>query len=143
MQFHRLSTVVTSFLCSSELYQGILRNVSAYPLIGNKRPTRVRKRWIMRSYISRFSFLLLLVLVGLVASSCVMADPPVSANTSNAPTLIQALPDTTDPPTLNVTVTIKEDQNDSDGLTAITVQFSTNEIRNQNFVQFDHGEKVK
>ncbi len=99
----------------------------------------------MRSSISRFSFLFLLVLVGLIASSCVAIPPPVSANTStqDPPTIIQALPDTTDPPTLDVTVTINEEQNDSDGLTAITVQFSTNEISNQNYVQFAHGEKVK
>jgi len=84
------------------------------------------------------------VLVGLVASSCVIADPPVSANTStqDAPTLIQAFPDVTDPPTLDVTVTISEGQNDSDGLTAITIQFSTNEISNPNYVQFVKGEKV-
>jgi hypothetical protein len=98
----------------------------------------------MRSSISWFSFLLLLVLVSLVASSCVMADPPVSANTStqDAPTLIQAFPDVTDPPTLDVKVTISEGQNDSDGLTAITIQFSTNEISNPNYVQFVKGEKV-
>lgn len=99
----------------------------------------------MRSSISRFSFLLVLVLIGLIASSCVVADPGGSANisTQDASTIIQALPDTTDPPTLDVTVTINEGQNDSDGLTSITVQFSTNEIHNQNFVQFDHGEKIK
>jgi len=98
----------------------------------------------MRSSISKFSFLLLSVLIGLVASSCVIADPPAPTNTStqNALTLIQALPDVTDPPTLKVAVTISEGQNDSDGKTAITIQFSTNEIRNSNFVQFDHGEKV-
>ena len=98
----------------------------------------------MRSSISWFSFLLLFVLVGLVASSCVIADPPVSANTStqNAPAMIQAFPDITDPPTLDVTVTISEGQNDSDGLTAITTQFSTNEISNPNYVQFVKGEKV-
>jgi hypothetical protein len=98
----------------------------------------------MRSSISRFSFLLLLVLVGLVASSCVIADPPVSANTptQDVPTLIQALPDITDPPTLDVTVTISEGQNDSDGLTAITIQFSTNEISNPNYVKFVNRERV-
>jgi hypothetical protein len=98
----------------------------------------------MRSSISWFSFLLLLVLVGLVASSCVIADPPVSANTSTQddPTLIQAFPDITDPPTLDVTVTISEGQNDSDGLTAITVQFSTNEISNPNYVKFVNRERV-
>src|SRR5260370_23201277 len=100
----------------------------------------------MRSPISWFSFLVLFVLVGLVASSCVIADPPVSATTASQdpPAAgIQVSPDTTDPPTLDVTVTISEGQNDSDGLTAITVQFSTNEIRNPNFVHFEHGDKVK
>ncbi len=98
----------------------------------------------MRSPISWFSFLLLFVLVGLVASSCVIADPPVSANTTtqNDPTIIQAFPDVTDPPTLKVIVTISEGQNDSDGLTAITIQFSTNEISNLNYVKFGPGEKV-
>ncbi len=98
----------------------------------------------MRSSISRFSFLLLLVLVGLIASSCVAIPPPVSANTSTQgdPTIIQALPDTTDPPTLDASVTINEEQNDSDGLTPITIQFSTNEIRNPNYVKFVKGEKV-
>ncbi len=98
----------------------------------------------MRSPISWFSFLLLFVLVGLVSSSCVIADPPVSANTTtqNDPTMIQAFPDITDPPTLDVTVTISEGQNDSDGLTAITIQFSTNEISNLNYVQFVKKEEV-
>ena len=98
----------------------------------------------MRPSISRFSFLLLLVLISFVASSCVITDPPVSAysSTSDAPTLIQAIPDVTDPPTLKVMVTISEGQNDADGLTAITIQFSTNEISNPNYVQFNHGEKV-
>ncbi len=100
----------------------------------------------MRSSISRFSFLLLLVLVGLIASSCVAMPSPISATTASQdpPAAgIQVSPDTTDPPTLDVIVSIDQGQNDSDGLTAITVQFSTNEIHNQNFVQFNHGEKVK
>ncbi len=100
----------------------------------------------MRSSISRFSFLFLLVLVCLIASSCVAAPLPVSATTASQdpPAAgIQVSPDTTDPPTLDVIVSIDQGQNDSDGLTAITIQFSTNEIHNQNFVRFDHGEKVK
>src|SRR5713101_6668160 len=99
----------------------------------------------MRSSISRFSFLFLLVLVGLIASSCVAVPSPVSATTASQdpPAAgIQVSPDTTDPPTLDATVTISDGQNDSDGLTAITVQFSTNEISNPNYVKFVKGEKV-
>ncbi len=94
----------------------------------------------MRSLISRFSILLLLVLAGLIASSCVAEPPPVIDPPAAG---IQVLPDTTDPATLNVTVTINEEQNDSDKLSVITVQFSTIEIRNQNYVKFVNGEKVK
>lgn len=100
----------------------------------------------MRSVISRLSILPLLVLAGLIASSCLAVASPVSATTpSQDPPAagIQVSPDTTDPPTLDVIVSIDQGQNDSDGLTAITIQFSTNEIHNKNFVHFDRGEKVK
>jgi len=88
----------------------------------------------------------MLVLAGLIASSCLAVDSPLSATdpSQDPPAAgIQVSPDTTDPPKLDVIVSIDQGQNDSDGLTAITIQFSTNVIHNKNFVHFDHGEKVK
>jgi len=100
----------------------------------------------MRLLIFRLSILLLLVLVDLIASSCVVVPSPGNPTDplQGAPaTGIQVLPNATDPTTLNVIVTINEEQNDSDGSSVITVQFSTSEIRNQNYVKFVNGEKVK
>jgi len=88
----------------------------------------------------------MLVLAGLIASSCLAVDSPLSdTDPSQDPPAagIQVSPDTRDPPKLDVIVSIDQGQNDSDGLTTITIQFSTNVIHNQNFVHFDHGEKVK
>jgi hypothetical protein len=58
------------------------------------------------------------------------SDPPVT-------------PDTTIPSTLQVTVSIAEDQDASDGMSKITLAFSTNEILEANNAIFIHGESFK
>jgi hypothetical protein len=89
----------------------------------------------MRTPFSRYSFLLLLGLVALVLSSCaglaVAADPPPKVT-----------PDTTNPSTLRVTVTIDDDENATDGKVGITMQFATDEIKDANYIEFAKGEKV-
>jgi hypothetical protein len=88
----------------------------------------------MRSTRIRYSIVLFLVLVPIVLNACESgpSDPPVT-------------PDTTIPPTLQVIVTINEDQEASDGKygsSGVTLQFSTNEIAETNTVIFTHGEKI-
>jgi len=88
----------------------------------------------MRSTRIRYSIVLFLWLVPIVLNACSSggSDPPVT-------------PDTTIPSTLQVTVTIAEDQEASDGLngkSVITLGFSTNEIAETNTVIFTHGENV-
>src|SRR5207247_4575932 len=77
------------------------------------------RRWIMRSTRFRYSIVLLLWLVPIVLNACASgsSDPPVT-------------PDTTIPSTLQVTASIAEDQDASDGAhgkSVITLGFSTNE----------------
>ena len=88
----------------------------------------------MRSRQFIFSILIFLGLVPIIlyARSAGAADPPVT-------------PDTTIPSTLQVKVTIAEDQDASDGVkgkSVITLGFSTNEIAETNTVIFTHGEWI-
>ena len=86
----------------------------------------------MRSLLSRYVFLL--GLVGCLVSACASPDPlssPIGVN-----------PESTAPSKLRVTVQINEDQNASDGKSAITAQFSTTEIDNPNYVNFVDGERI-
>jgi hypothetical protein len=88
----------------------------------------------MRTLISRFFPLLLLGLAVLFLAryaATQAADPPT-----------QVTPDTTDPSTLKVMVTIDDDQNATDGKVGFTMQFTTNEISDPNFIEFTHGESV-
>src|SRR5258707_15171596 len=89
----------------------------------------------MRTSFSRYSFLLLLGFVALVLSSCAglaaAADPPP-----------QVTPDTTDPSTLIVMMTINDDENATDGKVGISLQFATNEIKDANYIGFTKGEEV-
>jgi hypothetical protein len=88
----------------------------------------------MRSRRFRYSILIFLGLVAIILYACSSgaSDPPVT-------------PDTTIPSTLHVTVTIVEDQDASDGangMSVITLGFSTNEIAETNTVIFTHGEWI-
>jgi hypothetical protein len=88
----------------------------------------------MRTTFSRYFLLLLLGLVALVLSSCASvfaADPPP-----------QVTPDTTDPSTLKVAITIDDEQNATDRKVGFTMQFATDEINNTNFIQFTNGETL-
>ncbi len=89
----------------------------------------------MRTSFSRYSFLLLLGFVALVLSSCAglaaAADPPPKVT-----------PDTTDPSTLKVMMTIIDEENATDGKVGISLQFATNEITNVNYIQLMTGEEV-
>ncbi len=85
----------------------------------------------MRSTLFKYSILLYLGLA-FILNACAPGDPgdpPVT-------------PDTTNPSTLKVTVTINEDQNASDGKSVVTLSFRTNEIQEDNSVIFTHGERV-
>jgi hypothetical protein len=87
----------------------------------------------MRSSFFKYSILLLLGLA-LILSTCAHGNGNID------PT-----PDTTIPSTLQVTVTIIENQDASDGKygsSDVTLQFSTNEITDPNTVTFTHGEKI-
>lgn len=93
-----------------------------------------RKRWLLRSSLSKYSLLLFLGLICLTVNACVLdapLDPPSPVT-----------PDTTFPSTLQVTVNIDDNQNASDGKSLVTLQFKTNEIHEDNYVIFTHGEKV-
>jgi hypothetical protein len=90
----------------------------------------------MRSPRMRYSILLLLALAPILLNACAFgsgsSDPPVT-------------PDTTIPPTLQVTASITEDQDASDGMygsSEVTLQFSTNEVTETNTVIFTHGETL-
>src|SRR5437588_12929516 len=89
----------------------------------------------MQTSISRIFPLLLLGLAALFLVTYVAtraADPPM-----------QVTPDTTDPSTLKVAVTIDDDQNATDGKVGITMQFATDEISTPtNFIQLIPGESV-
>ena len=89
----------------------------------------------MRTSYPRNFPLLLLGFVALILSSCasvLAADPPPP----------QVTPDTTDPSTLKVMVTIDDDQNATDGKVGFTMQFATDEINDANFIEFVHGESA-
>lgn len=91
----------------------------------------------MRTSFSRYYLLLLFGFVVLVLSSCAglaAADPPAVGT--------KVTPDTTDPSTLKVMMTIDDDENATDGKVGITMLFATNEISELNHIQFLHGEKV-
>jgi hypothetical protein len=83
----------------------------------------------MRSTRFRYSILIFVGLTALALNACAPlagADPVV--------------PDTYVPPTLQVIVTINEEQEASDGKygsSTVTLQFITNEIAGNNFVTFD------
>ena len=88
----------------------------------------------MRSTRFIYSMVLFLVLVPIVLNACTSgsSDPPVT-------------PDTTIPPTLQVTASIAEDQDASDGahgMSVITLGFSTNETIPPSQVIFINGESV-
>jgi hypothetical protein len=90
----------------------------------------------MRSTRLRYSILLLLGLAPILLNACAFgsgsSDPPVT-------------PDITIPPTLQVTATIVEDQDASDGAhgkSVITLAFSTNETIPPSQVIFVNGESV-
>ncbi len=88
----------------------------------------------MRSTRFRYTMVLFLVLVPIVLNACTSgsSDPPVT-------------PDTTIPPTLQVTASIAEDQDASDGAhgkSVITLGFSTNETIPPSQVIFINGESV-
>jgi hypothetical protein len=89
----------------------------------------------MRTSFSRYSLLLLLGFIASVLSSCAglaaAADPPP-----------QVTPDTTDPSTLVVMMTIYDDENATDGKVGISLQFATNEIKDPNYIAFTKGEEV-
>ena len=88
----------------------------------------------MRISFSRYSLLLLLGFVALVLNSCNLpaaADPPP-----------QVTPDTTDPSTLIVMMTINDDENATDGKVGISLQIATNEIKDANYIAFTKGEEV-
>jgi hypothetical protein len=101
----------------------------------------------MRSAYSKYTVLLLLGLLSFIASSCVEPMTVSAAASSSGMFLssssaIQVSPTSADPATLNVKVAVNEDQAASDGRSAITVQFSTIAIHNQNYVQFTNEEKI-
>jgi hypothetical protein len=90
----------------------------------------------MRSTRLRYCILLLLVLAPILLNACAFgsgsSDPPVT-------------PDTTIPPTLQVTASIAEDQDASDGahgMSVITLAFNTNETVPPSQVIFVNGESV-
>lgn len=88
----------------------------------------------MRSRLYKYLFLLFLGVTSLVLNACILdpfGDPPGAVT-----------PDTTIPSTLQVTVNINEDQNASDAKSKVTLQFKTNEIKEDNYVIFTHGERV-
>lgn len=89
----------------------------------------------MRSSLFKY-FILLLLGLAFTLKACAPGDPAVT-------------PDVTAPSTLKVVVTITEDQDASDtknGASMITLQFSTNEIREGNpqgyYTVFTHGESI-
>src|SRR2546430_4636970 len=90
----------------------------------------------MLSLRSAYALLLVLGLLSFIVSSC---DLPSSSSSSTA---IQVSPTKTSPDTLNVKMTIDEDQNASDGKSKVTLQFSSGEIKNPNYVKFTEKEKV-
>ena len=100
------------------------------------KPFRIRKWWNMLSLRSAFALLITLGLLSFIVSSCDLTSPPSSS------TAIQVSPTKTSPDTLNVKMTIDEDQNASDGKSQLTLQFSSGEIKNQNYVKFTEKEKV-
>ena len=90
----------------------------------------------MQTFFSRFFPLLLLGLAALFLAS-------YAATHAADPSPIKVTPDTTDPSTLKVTVTINDDQNATDWRVGITMQFATDEISDpKNYIQFIHGEEV-
>jgi hypothetical protein len=87
----------------------------------------------MRSKRFRYSILLFLGLAAFILNACAPGADPV-------------VPDTYVPPTLQVIVTINEDQDASDGKygsSMVTLQFITNEIQGGNFVTFSNQESIK
>jgi hypothetical protein len=93
----------------------------------------------MRSF-SLGAFLVLLVgLVGYLISS---GGSPAAVASDSPSSDLAVTPINTAPQTLNVTVHIDEDQNASDGKAAITMDFSTMQISDGNYVRFTHGERV-
>ena len=90
----------------------------------------------MRTSFPRNFPLLLLSFVVMILSSC-------AGLAAADPLPIKVTPDTTDPSTLKVTVTIDDDQNTTDEKVGITMQFATDEITDpKNYIQFMHGEEV-
>ena len=89
----------------------------------------------MQKAISRYFPLLLLGLAALFLAryaATQAADPP-----------LKVTPDTTDPSTLTVAVTIDDEQNATDEKVGITMLFATDEISDpKNYIQFMHGEEV-
>jgi hypothetical protein len=83
----------------------------------------------------------LIILLGcLILSACAggTPDPPPSSDASQ----ISVTPVKTSAGTLIVTINIDEDQDATDGMSNITMQFRTDVIEEDNYVIFHHGEKI-
>jgi hypothetical protein len=92
---------------------------------------------------TKHSVRVLIVLLGcLILSACAgTLDPPSDPSPSNA-SQIEVTPVNTSAKHLIVTINIDEDQDATDGMSNITVQFSTDVIEESNYVNFHHGEKI-
>ena len=82
----------------------------------------------------------LLVLLGMM-SACTTI-PGVADPSADPPASIGVTPIDTSPGSLIVTVTINEDQDATDGMSNITLQFSTSLIEEDNYVLFDNSNEA-
>jgi len=91
---------------------------------------------------TKHSVLALIVLLGcLILSACDgTLDPPLMP--ASDASQIRVTPINTSAGTLIVTINIVEDQDATDSMSNITMQFRTDLIEEDNYVNFHHGEKV-
>lgn len=85
------------------------------------------------------SILVLIVLLGcLILSACDEGTPDPPSDASQ----ISVTPVRTSAGNLIVTINIDEDQDAADGMSNLTMQFKTDVIEEDNYVNFHHGEKI-